>query len=199
MASPNSNIRIPAAAIIGPPPPSASTSLASLRAYYEDRLARQEAAYQRQLDSYKRQLATATAQKTAAQTSADSLAAQVEALRSSLGTQQAKALTGENAALKSDYAAVLQARLQQGDQIDQLKAENARLTARADAVRRPIARDPLDWLILGVGLVAGALAGLRIGLKRGEDRATGGPIPAHVSAWWSGDARETPTQGGPGN
>ena len=180
----------PAAALtIGPPPPTGS-SQATIRAYYEARLAQQKASYESQLAAYRKQLVAVKKQKTAADKSISSLTAQLEAARSSVSSEQVSALTSENEALKSDNASLLQARVQQSGQIDQLTGENATLAEKASTVRPPIYRDPLAWLVLVAGVGVAALVGLRVGLRRGENRATG-PIPENVAAWWGGDGTDT--------
>ena len=121
---------VPAAALtIGPPPPTGS-SQASVRAYYEARLAQQEASYESQLASLRRQLTAEKKQHAAADKTVSGL--RLEAARSSASSEQVSALTAENEALKSDYASVLQARVQQSYQIEELKGE----------IRPPLPRSP---------------------------------------------------------
>ncbi len=180
----------PAAALtIGPPPPTGS-SQATIRSYYEARLAQQKASYDSQLAAYRKQLVAVKKQKTAADKSISSLTAQLEAARSSVSSEQVSALTEQNEALKSENASLLQARVQQSGQIDQLTDENARLAEKVSGIRPPIQLDPLAWLVLVAGLGVGALVGLRAGLRRGENRAKG-PIPENVAAWWGGDGTDT--------
>ncbi len=105
----------------------------------------------------RRQLTAEKKQHAAADKTVSGL--RLEAARSSASSEQVSALTAENEALKSDYASALQARVQQSYQIEELKGEI-----------RPLYLDPLAWLVLAAGLGVGALVGLRVGFRRGENR-----------------------------
>ena len=154
---------VPAAALtIGPPPPPppppTGSSQATLRAYYEARLARQEASYESQIASLRRQLTAEKKQHAAADKSVSGL--RLEVARSLATSEQISALTSANEALESENASLMETWRAQGYQVDQLESES----------RPPIYLDPLAWLVLVAGLGVGALVGLRVGLKRGRDQ-----------------------------
>ena len=150
----------PAAALtIGPPPPTGS-SQATVRAYYEARLARQGASYESQLADLRKQLAAVKKRGTAADKTIADLKAQLKSARSSVTSEQVSALTSENEALKSKNATLLQTRAEQNDQVAELEAR----------VQSPLHVDAMVWIVLVFGLGVGALVGLRIGFKRAQDQ-----------------------------
>ena len=171
-----------APAVIGPPPATTQprTSVQTVtKAEAQAQLAKQRAAYEKQIAVLKGQVSALKSQ-------VSTLSAHVTELEGADSSTQDEvaSLTALNESLRGDYTKLFEARNADLATIDDLTAENKLLTARVASIRPPIARDWLDWAALAIGLLIGGAIGLYFGIRRGEDRATGGGIPANVSAWW---------------
>jgi hypothetical protein len=167
-------------AVIGPPPTvshprttsSNTVTKAAAQAQLTAQLTAQRRSYERQLAALKAQLAKAKGE-----------VANLDGAYSSKD-QEIVGLTSQNESIRADYEKLLETQSSNLAKITYLTAHNEELAATVKGTRPPIGRDWFDWAALGLGVVVGGLIGLFFGIRRGEDRATGGGIPANVAAWW---------------
>lgn len=178
-----------------------SRALRAARAQYEARLAAQRQSYNRQVEILSNQLASLQRQKTAwlrrqasDQERIRDLSLRVVGLKSGASSiaDQAQQLSDQTQSLRVENASLLEAQASLLQKVDYLTSDNERLGLKANRTRPSIARDPADWVTLALGVVLGGLTGMALGVRRGQKRAAGEPIPNNVAAWWGGDAPETP-------
>lgn len=160
---------VAAPAVIGPPPVTKTQPIVVqtglTQAEVKAELAKQKKLYDQQIADLKSQnaeLETSVASK----------------------DEEIASLTSLNESIRADYTKLFEASNSQLTKLERLTAQNKKLNAAASGTRPSFARDWLDWVALVVGLLLGGIVGLRFGIRRGEDRATGSGIPENVAAWW---------------
>jgi hypothetical protein len=172
-------------AVIGPPPtvsrPRTSSSNTVTKAEAQAQLTAQLTAQRR---SYERQIAALKAQLAKTRSEVANLDGAY-----SLKDQEIVDLTSQNESVRADYEKLLETQSSNLAKIAYLTAHNEELAAAVEGTRPPIGRDWFDWAVLGLGAVLGGLIGLFFGIRRGEDRAGGGGIPADAAAWWGESER----------
>lgn len=174
-----------APAVIGPED-SVVVDAELTQAVIDAALAKQKKTYDSQIATLRSQIRQLESDKSELESEITRLESQITQLKGGTSGQseEIESLESLNESLREDYDELAAAQEWRIAEMGELTEKNRELSARVAQIRPPFTRDWLDWAALAVGVLVGGLFGLRVGIRRGEDRVTGGGIPASVAATW---------------